>query len=288
MSMNWQCPLGLMTSGRVEYLDATLRSLSASGVPDGQRLVVFDDAKAGPDAARARQYLDTAGTMTVPGIQHASNFGKVGLGALKATAHPAKCVGDKVFAYKLACGNVVQASHLALRKLAAWFPDAPAYILLQDDVVFRQGWLPEFVAAAEALVAAGVPLGVYGGLRLNKELPEGGPSQHGDRWSAFRIPDSTTAQCLLVTAPAVRALDAWLAAPTARTRQFDDYLCKESRNVGFEVWLHTPYVGQHFGVVSTVRPGLSWWARGQAGRVGFHVTPPFEFGDEVRMFPGRD
>src|SRR5689334_2680660 len=53
-------PIGIVTRNRAVYLDCTLKSLSATRLPNDPKVIVFDDASNDP---LTRTYLDTAETI---------------------------------------------------------------------------------------------------------------------------------------------------------------------------------------------------------------------------------
>jgi len=301
-------PIGMMTSGRVRCLDTTLRSLSATDLPADQPLMIFDDSPATPAMTETKRYLALDEPLATEELSWHPTLDKAGLFFVKTKQKPEIAgVGSKVAAFAMSQlprpagenqAGVVAAGHFALRKLFEWWPEAEGVFLVQDDVIFVRDWYGRMLEMVAQIETSGVqpPLGLLSGLRVNRTLEKDGvtDAQADAAVSgkspplAVKLAGSGTATCLFMTRDCFIALEPWLAAPTDRRKQFDDYLAGEVRNRGFSVWLHVPYVCQHFGVDSVVRKGLPWTARGPEGRIGWHVRPDADWAlaDEVRWFPG--
>lgn len=267
-------PIGLVTRNRVAYLDVTLRSLSATKLPADVSLTIFDDASDDPVTNR---YFSTTREIPVP--RHwpgAQSWLQLGLGAinehdvvprgLKGRVH-VDCLGKKSL-------GVVEASCEAVRRLFAAVPDAPGVMLLQDDVVFNDDWYGRMLGMA-LHHSFGKPLGVLAGLKLNKRYKIKRPHKV--------MPSGITGQCLFISREAFDKLDMFRVTQDKRMK-FDDLLHARCKHNDLWVGVIMPFVCQHFGMRSLVRPKRQWH-HNNSGRVGHYAHPPYVLAMAVREFP---
>jgi len=271
-------PIGILTQDRVTYLDATLRSLSATDLPDDTRLTIFDD---GSEQEITQRYYQTNEEIKceLP-WPTGPRWKDLGLDILTSPPVLPRGVRDKVPVVRLATESslgVVQASCLAVRALFEQAPDAPGVVLLQDDFVFNRDWLPRMLEAVERRNAHKKdPVGVLAGMKLNSTF-----QFHKNQRS---VASGITAQCLYITQEGWNRLkDKYFARAHKKRQKFDDTLCHAAKRQGLFVGCVTPFIGQHIGIKSRVRPGLGWH-RHKRGRVGYHSHPPYVIAPEVRNF----
>lgn len=271
-------PIGIVTRNRAPYLDITLRSLSATQLPEGQFLTVYDDAS---DSGSTRDYLYT---------ERPSDFGlalpnnaawqRAGLSMVRSRqAAPGLAGRINVVPLGVSSSGVMQASCRALSLLTANYPNQ-AVVLLQDDVVFSADWMQALQDEAARRICFGArpAPGVICGCDINRELTGPSPS--------FLAPHGgITAQCYYFTAAGATALQDWLRHPPSERVGFDNKLCAAIRAAGLGVYLMTPGICQHFGVTSLVRPKCRWTWLGAAGRVDQTAQGPFVLAPDVRPFP---
>jgi hypothetical protein len=270
-------PIGIITRNRHAYLDVTLRSLSATRLPDDQALVLFDDAT---DDRTTLAYLYEDRPVDVSHRwPRDREWLRAGLDVIESRAY-ARGMGDDMEVIRL--GNtplgVVNASCAAARFLIERYGYGQGIVLLQDDVVFTTDWLESIVTAAGR--CAPLPPGLIAGMRLNVANP--------DRQSPTFIPrDGLTAQCYYLTAAGLEAARAYLYAKHRARQRFDDSLCEAVRRGGLGVYVMYPPVCQHFGIQSLVRPEWDWRVKTPRGRIDLDAAGPFVLSDCIRPFAGR-
>jgi len=272
-------PIGILTQDRVTYLDATLRSLSATELPADTRLTIFDDCS---KKEITRRYYETNEEIDceLP-WPTGPKWKNLGLDILTDPPVQPKGIHGKVPIVRLSDGEslgVVQASCLAVRALFNQAPDAEGVVLLQDDFVFKENWLIRLLASVERRNDHSErPVGVMAGMKLNSTF-----KFHKNQRS---VESGITAQCLFISREGwARLHDKYFAREHKKRQKFDDTLCHAAKRQGLFVGCVTPFVGQHIGIKSRVRPKLSWH-RHQKGRVGYHSHPPYVIAPAVRKFP---
>lgn len=267
-------PIGIMTRNRPAYLDATLRSLSGTILPKDVSVTVFDDAS---DQPAMRRYLNTNDPVHCDD-NWPSDFNwrqKLGLACVRKRG-PLVGIKDRVRVERLGDSpqGVVSASGEAVRRLFAAFPAANGVFLLQDDCVFNADWYMRMMWTAEKHRFE-QPLGVLAGIKLNHAYPV----------DSKKLPpvmaSGITAQCLYISQAAAK-LEV-LRVPQTKQKRFDDHLCRQARSMRLWVGVILPFVVQHIGITSLVRPGVSWLREG-VGRVGRYSRPPYAMQDAVRTF----
>jgi glycosyltransferase involved in cell wall biosynthesis len=272
-------PIGILTRNRPVYLDATLRSLSSTALPPDTALRVFDDAS---DDAVTKRYLYTD---DIQKHRHAwpsdQRWRDAGLGILNKLNPSLHGLSGRVVVCSLGGepGGVVRSSCRVVTRLFDEFPDAAGVFLLQDDVIFNANWYQRMTTTA-AKPLGGKKIGLLAGMRLNRSIP-------AKLRSRPVIVSGSTAQCYYIAREAFEHLRAWFTHPHTITRQFDDKLCGKLSGTPFVAALINPFVCQHIGVISRVRPGWSWHRGGtrKNGRIGYHSRPPYMLAAKVREFP---
>ncbi len=273
--------IGIVTQDRVPYLDVTLRSLSATKLPDDVTVTIFDDAS---KQATTRRYYETTKAVPVEPPWPKTRIWREELGLGIITDDPVTPVGisNKVDVVRLSDRplGVVNASCQAICKLFDKDPNAHGIFLLQDDVVFKDDWYLRMLAAASHVRAGGHELGMLAGIKLNQTVR----FHNGQTTPVVRM--GVTAQCLYVTRTAYRTL---LASYFGRIHdykmRFDDMLKRSMDGAGLWAGVTYPFVCQHIGVKSLVRPGRRW-EQGTKGRVGYYVHPPYALAEKVKRFKG--
>lgn len=272
-------PIGIVTRNRVAYLDATLRSLSATELPQPQPLVLFDDASDDP-ATLAYLYGDAPVDVPRHWPTRNQSWRRHGLDVLNRNNPVPQGLAGKVLLHRLASNplGVVNASCRAVSRLLAMYPAAPGAFLLQDDEIFNFNWRARMLHAAAGCTPGG-SLGVLAGCRLNRPL-----RVQDKRSSVVLVTKSVTAQCLYITRHGYEAARGWFEQQHTRRQGFDDHLCRAMRRGGHAVCMVNPFVCQHIGMVSLVRPRVGWTSRGGSGRVGLAAHPPYVLADTVKDF----
>lgn len=270
-------PIGIVTRNRVGYLDVTLRSLTASTLPSDVPVVVFDD---GSDDLTTQLYLTTneqvSSAKSWP--SHQTWRATLGLGIINDRNTPPVGVKGLLQVDQLGKSpkGVVEGSCEAIRRLFAAYPHAPGVILLQDDVLFKEDWYSRLTTVALEHTFSR-PLGVLAGLKLNHRYKDiGNPLPPV-------YPSGITAQCLYISRACLK-LD-MLKRPQKSKVKFDDTLRRGAAKAGLWAGVILPFVCQHFGIKSLVRPARGW-SRGKNGRIGYYVQPPYVLAEGVRSFYG--
>lgn len=275
-------PIGIVTKDRVPYLDVTLRSLSATELPEGVQVTVFDDASG---SAEAQRYYETNKTIQVETHWPTSRVWREKLGLGVINDNPVAPVGihGRVNVRRLAKEplGVVNASCRAVCRLFDHNPEAPGIFLLQDDVVFKADWYNRMlatIAAADQFTT--LPVGLLAGIKINQKL-----RFEGDPPPATR--SGVTAQCMYISRDCYQALlRNYFGKDHTIRKRFDDTLRRNVDGAGFWAGCIFPFVCQHVGIKSLVRPGKRW-DQGTKGRVGYYVQPPYALADEVKRFKGK-
>lgn len=271
-------PIGIITRDRVAYLDATLRSLSATALPEGISVIVFDD---GSKDASTRKYYTTQEVVTVTKPWPTNTVWKktLGLGMLNTAPQPTG-IQNKVQVVTLGARSlgVVTASCQVVCRMFDAYPQAPGIFLLQDDIVFHANWYDRMLDTKDGRFAE-KPIGLLAGIKLNKTLRPGVPPPPA-------VSCGVTAQCLYISRPAFDSTRKSYFERVHKTQQrFDDTLRRAVAGHGFWAGVIFPFVCQHTGIKSLVRPSRTWY-RGEKGRVGYYAHPPYAMADAVSKFRG--
>lgn len=266
-------PIGILSRNRVAYLDATLRSLSATQLPDGVSVRVFDDAS--DDPTTLGYYNSAARTLLNYGWPADKHWISRGFAVLPNGLIPSTGIVDKVVVERSRNSRgVVGASCDAIRRLFA-ATTADGVFLLQDDVLFNADWYSRMLdTVARSHEFTDKPVGVLAGIKLNTTLPVK-PGQ-------LAIPSGITAQCLYISRQAFDSVPFFASPPNVKQR-FDDLLRRSVGKAGMWGGVIYPFVCQHIGVKSLVRPHKRWTV-GSTVRVGLYSIPPYAMSDEVRQW----
>lgn len=257
-------PIGILTRNRHEILDVTLRSLSATELPDEQEIVVFDDRSENVDTLR---YLYTSEAVSLkynwPDLPILRNIVSVDSGP---------GLFGKVTVVQLSSNplGVMRASCLMLRMLIERYGTKHGIIYCQDDVIFNENWFARLTQAVPS------DAGLTAGLWLNKDLPV---SNTPIRVSSGGI----TAQCYYITPLGLAAIKTFIETPPALPAGFDNKLCAAVRSRA-TVYMVSPAIGQHIGIDSGVRPQIGWQAWDPRGRLDYSACGPFVLASEVKKF----
>lgn len=267
-------PIGILTKDRMDYLDVTLRSLSATDLPESTPVLLYDD---GSTAASTQLYYTTSQPVsTTHAWPHDSKWRAAGLDVIQNNYYPPCGIAGKLPVVSLvyAGTGVVNASCAAIRDLFRRFPAARGVILLQDDILLKADWY-----ARLRDTAGKVPkLGLLAGIKLNHKL-------HAHRAVNGFISSGVTAQCLYITAEAYRRCQDYLTREHVIQKRFDDTFRSTVVGTGLTAGCLFPFICQHIGVRSLVRPGYTWKSRNR-GRIGYYVAPPYALAQSVRTFEG--
>jgi hypothetical protein len=269
-------PIGILTHNRPVYLDVTLRSLSATDLPAELPVIVYDD---GSDDPAARRYLDSADSFVV---QHqwprTRKWQAAQLNILEDNPllHGIANVIEVVRVQPSAAG-VVLGSCFAIRDLFRRFPNAPAVILLQDDVLLKSDWYCRLTKQLGKSLRHDRTQGLIAGMHIDTRLSR--PIR------ATTAVQTCTAQCYLITRALYDRLQGWFERAEHERSAFDGSLCRLVRSSGFEIQLIYPYVCQHIGIVSEVRPTWGFHTSNYGrGRLGRGASPPYSLARTVRVF----
>lgn len=271
-------PVGILTHNRARYLNITLRSLSASvaAIERDINVTIFDD---GSDAATQAYYETIEPVAVATDWPSHRSWKREGLEGLLQHADHVQGLGGRLQVIRLgeAPVGVVNASCRALSKLFEANPNAPYVVLLQDDIVFQADWFRCMVRTAGAIqTSTGKQLGLLAGIKLNAMVPatakKTGMAEGG-----------ITAQCLLVTRAGFQRCADFLQRTHTTTMRFDDMFRDCMAKAGLWAGCIVPYVCQHFGAVSKVRPKRTWGSRAN-GRVGLYGTKNYVTQLAVRSF----
>ena len=252
-------PIGILTRDRAPYLDVTLRSLTATRLPDDVSVRIFDDAST---CELTRAYYATSGHVRLSYTWPVGpRWQTLGFDVLPGKHRRSDTIGSKVTIQRNTSPlGVVVASCKAVRQLFD-STDADGVFLLQDDVVFNADWYERMLDTVS--------------IKLNHKL------KPGERIAA---PSGITAQCLYISRRAFDKVE-FLRKPPAVKQRFDDLLRRSMVTAGLWGGVIYPFVCQHIGVQSLVRPHKRWTASSTA-RVGYYAHPPYTMSDSVRVFRG--
>lgn len=266
-------PIGILSRNRAAYLDATLRSLSATQLPDGISVRVFDDAS--DDATTLGYYASSAHMMLNYGWPTDKHWISRGFAVLPNGLTHSNGIAEKVAVERASSPKgVVVASCNAIRRLFD-ATTADGVFLLQDDVLFNANWYSRMLdTVARSREFTTKPIGVLAGIKLNHTLR----ADVGQ----IAIPSGITAQCLYISRQAFDSVP-FLTHPPNVKQRFDDLLRKSVDRAGMWGGVIYPFVCQHIGVKSLVRPHKRW-AVGSTVRVGLYSIPPYAMSDEVRQW----
>jgi hypothetical protein len=273
-------PIAIVTRDRHQYLDLTLRSLSATTLPDDQVVNVFDDCSCDEDTI---SYLysdkEVNTSMWVPSDKTWMNNG---LGPVRPR-DKAKGLADRVLVYRVGDDpvGVMNASCRAIRRMMEYHGDTiekNGLFLIQDDVVFNVDWQKRMNTARARVRSKKPKLGLLAGMRLNTPMKQRRPNpflvnKHG-----------VTAQLYYLTAKGIEAIDWWLHQHHSHNKGFDNKMCAKIRSHNLGVYMMNPPVCQHIGVVSAVRPSWGWKKWSHKGRVCYQSKGPYVMAKDVKEF----
>ena len=263
-------PIGVVTRNRVECLDATLRSLSATALPDDVVTTVVHDG-AGDDP-RMHRYLTT--DEPIPRVEDWIEFpGELGLDVLDDS--PMTGIVGRVELIQLdERRGVANASNAALVHMLDAYPDAERIALLQDDVVLNVDWLGRVLRGFDERLASDKEPGLVSGLRIN-DIDKSPIAEVTSEWFS-------SAQVLVFSRRCLKSLDKELRQEYGFKNGWDTWTCYRVRDRGFTVHLVHPSVGQHIGVKSIVRPNVRWEHKDPRGRISYEARPPYAMATTVR------
>lgn len=267
-------PIGILSRNRAAYLDVTLRSLSATTLPSDVSVRVFDDAS--DDAATLRYYRTTGRVGLAYHWPVDKDWVPRGFTVLP-TNGISQCRGivDKVTIEQSDRPvGVVLASCAAVRQLFA-DTTAAGIFLLQDDVLFSKDWYGKMLdTVSRSREFTDKPVGILAGIKLNTKLHVSA--------GQIAVPSGITAQCLYISRQAFDSVQFLSHPPNVRQR-FDDLLRRSVTQAGLWGGVIYPFVCQHIGIKSLVRPHKRW-AVGSTARIGLYSIPPYAMSDEVRQW----
>jgi hypothetical protein len=269
-------PIGLVTRNRHAVLDVTLRSLSASNLPDDQKLIIFDD---GSDLKATKDYLYTNRLVsTVLRLPHKNQHWDKWLGKLPVRKR-AHGIDGKIEVVRLgdASKGVVRASCAAFRWMLEKYGPEHGIVMVQDDVVFTEQWLERLHAAKQKPEPDGRPVGLIAGCWINKK-------NSTKREPMTLVPNGgITAQCYYITPAGIRAVLPWTRKNHTISKGFDNKFCAHVRSKA-DVYRMHPAVCQHIGLESLVRPRWKWNKWNAKGRIDYSAKKPYPLAEDVRSF----
>lgn len=275
-------PIGLLTRNRAAYLDVTLRSLSATYLPYEVPIYVFDDHS--DDPTTLRYYSESGMVAPPPNWPATKAWQDAGLYTINLHNQPLYGISKKVTVIANPVGKstgVVNASCWAINTLFAKHKDAPGVLLLQDDVLLTRDWYKRMLQTADLLnKQPTIELGVLAGIKIN---------QYWDRAlteNASYVQSGITAQCLYVTKTAHTDCQGYFKSHHTARMRFDDTLRNTVANAGLWAGSILPFIGQHFGMQSLVRPSRPWNTH-PCGRIGHYAVDPLVMTDTVAHFKGK-
>lgn len=273
-------PIGIVTRDRPLYLDVTLRSLAATELPSDISLTVFDDCSA---SEAASTYYKTNGIVEVEPDWPVTcpHWTRHGLHVVSDGWTPPKGIDGLVDVVRLAKQpmGVFNGSCRAVQLLFDRHPEAKGVFLLQDDVIFNPNWYSRMLdTAARIGEYSSHPLGLLAGLKLNHKL-------EFDERPPIAVMSGITAQCLYIPRHTYQLCNDFFVTSHDKDRRFDDMLRRHV--MGNHLWAGCiyPFVCQHIGITSIVRPGKKW-TFATSGRVGYYAYPPYSLASEIRKFKG--
>ena len=270
-------PICIVTRNRHAILDVTLRSLSASDLPEDQVLIVFDD---GSDHPVTLKYLYSD---TVVPVYHrwpaSGKYWQSMLGDVKSKPSSAGLSGRvRVVRMSKRQRGVVNASCDAFYRMVRKYGPEQGILILQDDAVFNTDWFRRLQAAEQKPVQDGRPVGLIAGCWINK-----GNAEHR-RAPMTLVPNGgVTAQCYYVTPAGIAAVMPWASKEHAINKGFDNKFCAAVRE-STDIYRMHPAVCQHIGTTSIVRPQWAWHKWNSKGRVDFSARGPYPLAEHVRSF----
>lgn len=271
-------PVGIITHNRARYLDLTLRSLSAMDAVMATylSLTIYDDGS--DDATRA--YYDTDQSIPVATDWPTdASWSKLGLQSLLQHGSTITGLNGRVRVVRLGdkSQGVVQASCLAVKQLFQEHPWANRVVLLQDDVLFQVDWLNRLLDAIWNHESAGrKAVGVLAGMKLNHTFT-------AEQQRHAMIESGITAQCLCITRLAFERCQSYFTQTHKIRMRFDDTLRRAVAKADLWAGCMFPFVCQHFGICSKVRPKKTWSSR-PGGRIGIYAPTQLAMQETVRKF----
>lgn len=272
-------PIGILTKDRVAYLDVTLRSLSDTELPGDIHVEVYDDASRLPTT---QAYYNTNQPVEV--AQHWREdrvWQSHGLDIINKEQRIPVGIRDRMVVRRidqeLSLG-VVNASCAVITDLMHTYPNAPGVILLQDDVLFNKDWYARMLQTVDDIPKhTKRPVGLLAGIKLNHRFKN---------VKAGFYESGITAQCLYVSREGFKLCRSFFERNHFTRIRFDDLLRREMTTRNLWAGCIYPFVCQHFGIQSLVRPDKSWSVNVN-GRVGYHAKPPYVLASVVRNFRGQ-
>lgn len=270
-------PIGLLTQNRAYYLDVTLRSLSATELPARVPIHLFDDGS--DNLTTLDYYSQTKRVAPPPSWPTTKAWQDAGLYTINLLNQPLFGIRDNVEIHRNPAGKstgVINASCWAINELFRMYPSAPGVLLLQDDVLFTEDWYDRMVQTAKTIDSQrGAELGILCGIKINQKWP--------DTAGKAYLESGITAQCLYVSAAAHAECRKYFTEHHLSRMRFDDTLRNTVIRTGMWVGSILPFVGQHFGIQSLVRPHRLWNAQ-PYGRIAHYVTDPLVLASHVKRF----
>lgn len=273
-------PICIVTSDRHHMLDVTLRSLSATNLPEYQQLTVFDD---GSKNQHTLDYLYTDRQVPLQANfpTQAANWKKY---CNVDSRFRGKGIADKVEVVKLNMEpkGVVRATCKAVLHMVEKYGTERGILMCQDDVVFKHDWLEQLQAAERKPHPDHRNVGLIAGCWINRKATDNYKSP-----MTYIHRGGITAQCYYVTQAGLESALPWVQQHHNFSKGFDNKFCAAVRRSA-DVYKMHPAICQHIGVNSLVRPSWRWHRWNNRGRVDYTITGPYAMGPDVRKFEGSD
>jgi len=230
-------PVGILTRNRVTFLNATLCSLSASHLPSGATVTVFDDCSDEEDAIK---YLYSDKSFNLDQVEvwpDAASWCQQNLNFLPVLEELRGISGRVSVSCGVEASGVVNASNWALRELFTAHRSAQYVCILQNDILFSPDWYTRLTTVISE--------------ELKREQPALISACVISRHPNFKSTHFTTAQCVAVPRRAWEEMSFFHTHSNAR-RQYDEELSRLFRESGHGIRLLRPACVQHIGIRSSV------------------------------------
>jgi len=271
--------IAITTRNRYRYLDATLKSLSGSNLPEDVPVTVYDDASDDGDTlayyqidhalydgyvwTRRKEFLEiTGGTLSI------SNGSVVGI-SNRVTVNGA-----------MSQGGVNNNSRRAISSEFHYRPNVDAVILLQDDMLFKLDWF------SKMLFHAGTDVHLETKPSAGQAILSGCNTANAGRIRKLVIHNEqgvVSSTCILIHRKFWMEALTFFGNTTTKRIGWDGELCRQALDMGYEVHSLNPAVAQHIGIESLVRPNIDYY-KGLC-RINKTVKPPYAFQNRIRNFP---
>lgn len=288
--------LAIITRNRFAYLDATLRSLSATNLPPDLAVTVWDDCSDDGDTIRYFSTNELIPVVWPPSVVNDKRFGELRLRqsvcfsqsvGIKGKVEVAgftttQQVGDATEVVRHPPMGVVEFSRSVVYREFGCCDDR-WMLLMQDDIVLNPDWYERIVDHATA-VEHRDDIAMISGINI---------ACQADANCSTPVVGFVSAQCLMISRDFFERSNFWKHT-SDKTSNFDLLVCRAAKRAKMKIHRLRPGVGQHIGFESIVRPKVKWWGKHDGmpgyryvkdGRVDPHSQFPYAYTRDVRSFP---